>query len=125
MISSLDEKEKLRFEAINVITTAYRLKTAKRDYPDKKSYILGKLRTFRKYLLRFSSQAKLINGNRRDTATDRVRRDIGEMREAMELLKKPLKLLKDKIDFDKYNEKSSVDASMTISNENSDTKSEN
>lgn len=92
LISRLEEKEELKLEAVNVITSAFRHKKAKSNHPNNKNIILSKLKTFRKYLMNFQQIAKSIRGNySTDTPLDRVRREIDDLREAIESLHGSLK----------------------------------
>ena len=96
LISRLEDKEELKLEAVNVITSAFRHKKAKGENPDKKKMILGKLKTFRKYLMNFQQIAKSIRGNYGiDTPTDRVRREIEELRGSISELNTSLRSLSD------------------------------
>lgn len=87
LISRLEDKESLKLEAVNVITSAYRHKKTKEANPDNKKIILGKLKVFRKYLMNFQTIAKSIRGNYgMDTPTDRVRREISDLKNSIEEL---------------------------------------
>jgi hypothetical protein len=94
LISRLEDKETLKLEAVNVITSAYRHKKTKELNPDNKKIILGKLKVFRKYLMNFQTIAKSIRGNYgMDTPTDRVRREINDLRNSIGSLTISLKAL--------------------------------
>jgi hypothetical protein len=94
LISRLEDKEVLKLEAINVITSAYRHKKAKGNHPDNKRMILSKLKVFRKYLMNFQTVAKSIRGNYgMDTPTDRVRREIDDLRTSITSLHISLRAL--------------------------------
>jgi len=96
LISRLEDKEELKLEAVNVITSAFRHKKAKGDHPDKKKFILGKLKTFRKYLMNFQQIAKSIRGNYgMETPSDRVRREIDDLRGSITELTSSLRALSD------------------------------
>jgi hypothetical protein len=96
LISRLEDKETLKLEAVNVITSAYRHKKTKELNPDNKKIILGKLKVFRKYLMNFQTIAKSIRGNYgMDTPTDRVRREIDDLRNSIGSLTISLKALGD------------------------------
>lgn len=86
LISRLEDKESLKLEAVNVITSAYRHKKAKAandnsvDGKERKN-VLSKLKVFRKYLMNFQQIAKSIRGNYgMESPEDRVRREIDDLR---------------------------------------------
>jgi hypothetical protein len=96
LISRLEDKEALKVEAVNVLTSAFKHRQAKKNYADKKSFILSKLKNFRKYLMNFQKIAKSIRGNYgMDTPSDRVRREIDDLRGSIDELKQSLYLIND------------------------------
>lgn len=94
LISRLEDKEELKLQAVNVLTTAFRHRQAKNKFPDKKAFILSKLKNFRKYLMKFQKIAKGIRGNYgTDTPYDRVRRETNDLRHSIQELKASLAAL--------------------------------
>eukprot|EP00344_Euplotes_crassus_P003407 CAMPEP_0196996364 /NCGR_PEP_ID=MMETSP1380-20130617/2261_1 /TAXON_ID=5936 /ORGANISM="Euplotes crassus, Strain CT5" /LENGTH=187 /DNA_ID=CAMNT_0042412301 /DNA_START=870 /DNA_END=1433 /DNA_ORIENTATION=+ len=90
LISRLEDKEELKLQAVNVITSAFRHKRAKRkseqadDGKDRKKMVLNKLKVFRKYLMNFKQIAKSIRGNYgMESPEDRVRREIDDLRNSI------------------------------------------
>jgi potassium intermediate/small conductance calcium-activated channel subfamily N protein 2 len=123
LICRLEDKESLKLEAVNVITSAFRHKKAKGDYPDKKKMILGKLKTFRKYLMNFQTIAKSIRGNYgMDTPTDRVRREIDDLRTSIHDLTGSLKALSEHFGCDYIETKPTGGLQLKGSTDDSDNK---
>jgi hypothetical protein len=121
LISRLEDKETLKLEAVNVITSAYRHKKTKELNPDNKKIILGKLKVFRKYLMNFQTIAKSIRGNYgMDTPTDRVRREIDDLRNSIGSLTISLKALGDHFGVEMIDAKAT--AGMKGSTDDSDNK---
>jgi hypothetical protein len=105
LIQGLGAKDNLKLEAVNVITTGYRHKKAQ-EKNKSESFILGKLRNFRKYLLKFSAQAKTIRaGSIVDNPASLVREEIGDLRETVIELRGPLEKLKRMIAMNKIRPK--------------------
>jgi potassium intermediate/small conductance calcium-activated channel subfamily N protein 2 len=126
LICRLEDKEALKLEAVNVITSAFRHKKAKQQYPDKKSYIMGKLKTFRKYLMNFQQIAKSIRGNYgQDTPTDRVRREIDDLRTSITSLTENIRALSDHFGVELIETKPTGGLQMKNSTDDSDTKKNN
>lgn len=126
LICRLEEKEALKLEAVNVITSAYRHKKAKGNRPDKKSYVMGKLKTFRKHLMNFQNIAKAIRGNYgMDTPTDRVRREIDDLRGTIDSLHSSVRLLSDHFNVDVIETKNTGVLVGKGSTDDSDTKKNN
>lgn len=96
LIARLEDKESLKLEAVNVLTSAYQHRQAKRNHSDRKAFVLSKLKNFRKYLMSFQKIAKSIRGNYgMDTPSDRVRREIDDLRGSIDELKNSLYLIND------------------------------
>lgn len=102
LISRLEDKEALKLEAVNVITSAFRHKRAKAendredDGMDRKKKVLSKLKVFRKYLMNFQQIAKSIRGNYgMESPEDRVRREIEDLRSSISELHSSIKGLSD------------------------------
>ena len=105
LISRLEDKEELKLQAVNVITSAFRHKRAKRqneqadDGKDRKKMVLSKLKVFRKYLMNFKQIAKSIRGNYgMESPEDRVRREIEDLRNSIADLNGSIKDLSDHFD---------------------------
>lgn len=91
LICRLEDKEQLKLEAVNVLTTAFKHRQAKIQNPNKKAFILSKLKNFRKYLMNFQKIAKSIRGNYgHDTPYDRIRREMDDLRNSITELKASL-----------------------------------
>lgn len=101
LIARLEDKEALKLEAVNVITSAFRHKRAKAENDkdernSKKGRVLSKLKVFRKYLMNFQQIAKSIRGNYgMESAEDRVRREIEDLRGSIADLHGNIKSLSD------------------------------
>mmetsp|Transcript_14073 Transcript_14073/g.14058 ORF Transcript_14073/g.14058 Transcript_14073/m.14058 type:complete len:264 (-) Transcript_14073:108-899(-) len=98
LISRLENKEALKLEAVNVITTGFRHKRAKRKAEEagspNSSYVSKKLKLFRKYLLRFSQIAKALRGNYgTETPEDGVRRELEDLRSSISSFEACVKVL--------------------------------
>lgn len=96
LLCRLEDKEELKLEAVNVLTSAFRHRKAKNEDPDNKSLVLDKLKTFRKYLMNFQKIAKAIRGNYgTENPNDSVRDEIDELRENIKTLRGSLQALSD------------------------------
>eukprot|EP00345_Euplotes_harpa_P002444 CAMPEP_0168321112 /NCGR_PEP_ID=MMETSP0213-20121227/2075_1 /TAXON_ID=151035 /ORGANISM="Euplotes harpa, Strain FSP1.4" /LENGTH=176 /DNA_ID=CAMNT_0008322697 /DNA_START=475 /DNA_END=1005 /DNA_ORIENTATION=- len=96
LICRLEDKEELKLEAVNVLTSAFRHRKAKMEFPDKKAFVLGKLKTFRKYLMNFQKIAKSIRGNYgSDNPSDRVRSEIEDLKGCISKLRGSLEAISD------------------------------
>ena len=94
MLCRLEDKESLKFEAVNVLTSAFRHRKAKTQNPDNKAAVLDKLKTFRKYLMNFQKIAKSIRGNYgAENPNDSVRDEIDELRTNIRTLRGSLEAL--------------------------------
>ena len=94
LLCRLEDKEELKLEAVNVLTSAFRHRKAKNETPDNKSLVLDKLKTFRKYLMNFQKIAKAIRGNYgTENPNDSVRDEIDELRENIKTLRGSLEAL--------------------------------
>ena len=123
LISRLEDKEALKLEAVNVLTSAFKHRQAKQMYPDKKAFILSKLKNFRKYLMNFQKIAKAIRGNYgMDTPSDRVRREINELRESIDDLKKSLALISEHFGVEMVETKGSSNMNKDGSNDDEKSK---
>lgn len=117
LISRLETKEELKLEAVNVLTSAFKHRQAKKLHPDRKSFVLSKLKDFRKYLMNFQKIAKSIRGNYGDTPSDLIRREIDDLKESIEELKLSLNAMNDHFGIEMVDTKGS---SNVINNGSSD-----
>lgn len=60
ILMRLHHKHVLKIKAVNVLSAAYQYREIKRDHADDSKLILNAFRSFRKYLIEFRSQARVI-----------------------------------------------------------------
>ena len=114
LLCRLEDKEELKLEAVNVLTSAFRHRKAKNEAPDNKSLVLDKLKTFRKYLMNFQKVAKAIRGNYgTENPNDSVRDEIDELRENIQTLRGSLEALSDHFGVELIDTKGSSNKSST------------
>ena len=90
---------------MNVLTSAYKQKVVKKNYPNNQRKNMKAMKTFRKYMLRFQKLSRKIRSNfDMDTEADRIKREIEDLREEVDYIQKNLGAICDHLGIEKEGE---------------------
>ena len=101
LLQRLKQKDKLKVEAVNLLSSAYKKKLTLKKYPNNKRKQINALKDFRKYMIRFQKLSRMIRSNYdMDTEADRIKREIEDLKEEAEYISGNLSAICDHLGID-------------------------
>ena len=101
LLQRLKQKDKLKVEAVNLLSSAYKKKLTMKKYPNSKRKQISALKDFRKYMIRFQKLSRMIRSNYdMDTEADRIKREIEDLKEEAEYISGNLSAICDHLGID-------------------------